>query len=186
MELPQRPVYAFFALLGIAIILSGIIMLNGSSKAQDSDVPGMKLSLPFNDTIPARYTKYGEDVSPRVEFGEVPDNTESLALVVKDVDAPNPPFIHWVIWNIPVNATLEEGLPNKSVLSNGARQGINDFGETGYGGPKPPSGKHTYVFTVYALDRKVGLGPGSDREQLLKSISGHVLARETFEASFSH
>ena len=38
-----------------------------------------------------------------------------------------------------------------------ARQGKNDFGKIGYGGPCPPRGTHRYIFRLYALDRLLDL-----------------------------
>jgi Raf kinase inhibitor-like YbhB/YbcL family protein len=61
-------------------------------------------------------------------------------------------------------------------LPDGSRQGRNDFGRIGYGGPSPPRGKpHRYFFRLYALDTAVGLPPGATRDMLLKAMHGHIL-----------
>jgi Raf kinase inhibitor-like YbhB/YbcL family protein len=71
---------------------------------------------------------------------------------------------------------LEEGVPTTETLGNGARQGKNDFGHIGYGGPAPPRGKpHRYVFKLYALDGVVDLPAGATKAQLLGAMKGHVL-----------
>jgi Raf kinase inhibitor-like YbhB/YbcL family protein len=63
------------------------------------------------------------------------------------------------------------------MLPDGSRQGKNDFGKTGYGGPCPPRGKpHRYFFKLYALDEVLSLAPGLSKKALLKAIEGHVLA----------
>jgi phosphatidylethanolamine-binding protein (PEBP) family uncharacterized protein len=42
-------------------------------------------------------------------------------------------------------------VPTTETLGNGAKQGKNDFGNIGYGGPAPPKGKpHRYFFKLYA------------------------------------
>jgi len=62
-------------------------------------------------------------------------------------------------------------------LPDGARQGKNDFGKIGYGGPDPPKGKpHRYFFKLYALDGTVDLPPGATKAQLMDAMKGHILA----------
>ena len=63
-------------------------------------------------------------------------------------------------------------------LGNGAKQGKNDFGKIGYGGPAPPKGKpHRYFFKVYALDTALDLPPGATKaQQLMDAMKGHILA----------
>ncbi len=60
-------------------------------------------------------------------------------------------------------------------LDNGARQGLNDFGSVGYGGPCPPSGTHRYYFKIYALDIELDLPPLIDRSNFLNGIEGRIL-----------
>jgi len=100
----------------------------------------MKLtSSGFKDggMIPERYSRDGRNVSPPLAWDGVPKNTRSLALIVDDPDVPSGNFVHWLVYNIPADATqLGEGIPAAEKLPNGARQGRNDFGEIGYGGPQ--------------------------------------------------
>jgi Raf kinase inhibitor-like YbhB/YbcL family protein len=83
-----------------------------------------------------------------------------------------------VFFNLPGNQQcLEEGMPARESLPGGARQGKNDFGTLGYGGPAPPPGKpHRYVFTLYALDTQLTLPTGATQKQVPSAIRGHVLA----------
>src|SRR5436190_15720882 len=105
--------------------------------------------------IPARHTCEGDDVSPPLVLGGVPTAAKSFALVVDDPDAPDPAapkrvWVHWVLYNIPANAThLPEAVGN---LAAGTCEGTNDWNRTGYGGPCPPIGRHRYFFKLYALD----------------------------------
>ena len=127
--------------------------------------------------IPARYGCHGEDISIPLEFGNIPDGTRSLALVMEDPDAPMGLFVHWVVYNMPAPLRgLPEGVPSEPVLEYEIRQGVNDFGKIGYGGPCPPDRPHRYFIRLFALDVPLPLEPGLDREALLAAMKGHVLA----------
>jgi len=129
------------------------------------------------ERIPPKYTCDGENISPPLSWGAAPDGTRTYALVVDDLDAPSGVFTHWLIFNIPATETsLRENVPARATLSNGAIQGSNSFGKTGYGGPCPPAGTHRYVFHLYSLDTELSLPPSATRQDLLKAIEGHVLA----------
>ncbi len=130
------------------------------------------------ETIPTAYTGDGRDASPPLQWDNVPDRTKGLALIADDPDAPRGTWVHWVLYNLPADArSLDEAVPATETLANGARQGKNDFGKIGYGGPAPPRGKpHRYFFKVYALDAPVNLPPGATKADLLAAMKGHVLA----------
>jgi Raf kinase inhibitor-like YbhB/YbcL family protein len=131
--------------------------------------------------IPRLYTCDGADISPPLRWTDPPagppPGTQALALVVDDPDAPRGVFTHWVVYDIPADVReLKEGIPDRNPLPAGAREGTNDFGNVGYGGPCPPPGPaHRYVFTLYGLDTRTGLPEGADKRQLLDAISGNVL-----------
>ena len=131
------------------------------------------------ETIPAKYTCQGEDISPSITWGEPPDGTRSLAIIVDDPDAPGGVFTHWIIFNLPADTRqLPAAVPTQPQLDSGARQGKTDFGRVGYGGPCPPPGKpHRYQFTVYALDRTLDLAAGASRSQVLEAMQGNILSR---------
>ena len=128
--------------------------------------------------MPKRHTREGDDLSPALEWTNAPAGTQSFALICDDPDAPVGTWVHWVIWNIPADATaLPEGIPADEALADGATQGANDFREIGYGGPMPPPGKaHRYYFKLYALDLKLDLAPGAAKKALLDAMEGHILA----------
>ncbi len=127
--------------------------------------------------IPRRYTCDGEDVSPPLEWGDLPEGTLSLALIVFDPDAPGGEFTHWLIYGIPADVGgLPEGVPGEGVVAGLGTQGRNDFGRIGYGGPCPPPGPaHRYVFRLFALDAELDLPPGITRGELEAAVEGHVL-----------
>jgi Raf kinase inhibitor-like YbhB/YbcL family protein len=121
--------------------------------------------------IPSRHSCEGEDVSPPLRWSDVPEGTQSLALVVDDPDAPRGVFTHWLAWGLdPVAEGLGEG-------ESAPREGRNDFGATGYRGPCPPPGhgRHRYVFRLYALDAEPELDAGAAKAELERAIEGHVL-----------
>jgi Raf kinase inhibitor-like YbhB/YbcL family protein len=130
------------------------------------------------ETIPKQYTGDGADRSPPLRWSEPPSETKSLALICDDPDAPRGTWVHWVLFNLPAQLReLQEGVPTTEILGNGARQGKNDFGNIGYGGPAPPKGKpHRYSFKLYALDADVDLTPGATKGQLTNAMKGHILA----------
>jgi Raf kinase inhibitor-like YbhB/YbcL family protein len=129
--------------------------------------------------IPRQYSCDGSDVSPPLAWKNAPALTRSLALIADDPDAPGGTWVHWVIYDLPAVANeLAEGIARGATLTSGARQGLNDFGQIGYGGPCPPPGPaHRYFFRLYALDTETGLKPGASKTQLLDRIRGHVLGQ---------
>jgi len=140
----------------------------------------IKVSSPaFKDDgmIPAKYTCDGDDISPPLQWQAVPEGTKSIALISDDPDAPMGTWVHWVLFNLPADAReLAENIPPDKTLSNGAKQGISDFGRVGYGGPCPPSGTHRYFFKIYALDTVLNLQAGARKRDLLRAMEGHILA----------
>jgi len=129
------------------------------------------------EPIPARHSCEGEDLSPPLHWTEVPVETRSFALICDDPDAPRGTWAHWVLYNLPAEAVeLSEGVPGEPELPSGTRQGINDAGDVGYGGPCPPPGKpHRYFFRLYALDAVLNLRPGVKRADLDAAMKGHIL-----------
>lgn len=127
--------------------------------------------------IPRRYSCEGEDVSPAFEWAGVPEEARSLVLICEDPDAPFKTFTHWVLYDLPTALhAVDEDIPKDGEVLGG-RQGTNDFGRVGYGGPCPPTGPwHRYYFTLFALDVKLGLPAGASKAEILEAMEGHVLA----------
>ncbi len=149
---------------------------------------GLELSSPVirDQNIPQHYTCDGDNVSPPLAWGNVPEQAQSLTLIAEDPDAPGGVFTHWLLFNIPPGVKeLPEDVRRDETLPNGARQGINDFGKIGYGGPCPPGGTHRYYFKLYALDTLLDLKPGATKEQLLDAIQGHILAETEVMGKYS-
>ncbi len=132
------------------------------------------------DWIPSKYTCDGDDISPNIYWDDVPEGTQSFAIICDDPDAPVGVWDHWIIYDIPDTIkSLDENVDRQSsVLSEplkGALQGVNSWNRIGYGGPCPPGGSpHRYFFKIYALDtfiKKQKL----NKKELIKEMEDHIL-----------
>lgn len=176
-----------FAKTLVLVPLACAALLVGQARAvqpstQASDT--MKLESPafaHQGQIPARFTCEGDDTSPPLVWSALPAGTKSLALIVDDPDAPDPKapkmtWVHWVLYNLPAEAGgLPEGVKPEN-LPDGTRQGLNDWGRTGYGGPCPPIGQHRYFHKLYALDIVLPDLGRANKAKLEQAMQGHVLA----------
>ncbi len=129
--------------------------------------------------IPKRFTCDGADTSPELSWTDPPADTRSFALIADDPDAPDGTWTHWVLFDLPpITNSLPEGMTKIDELPGGERQGRNDFRKIGYNGPCPPPGKpHRYFYKLYALDRKLGLKPGADKQELEHAMQNHILGK---------
>lgn len=130
--------------------------------------------------IPSTYTCEGKNISPPLEWSGVPADARSLVLIIDDPDAPDPnaprmTWVHWVLFNIPLNTTgLAEGAsPEK--LPPGAEQGLNDWKKIGYGGACPPVGRHRYFHKLYALDTQLHGLINPTKSTLETAMKGHII-----------
>jgi len=134
--------------------------------------------------IPKKYGyKHGNN-SPPLKISDIPENTSSLALIMDDPDAigaVGKVWVHWVVWNIdPNNIEFQENsLPSNCI------EGETDFGEIGYGGPAPPDKEHTYIFKLYALDKKLENSKGSTKKQIEDAMNDHIIAETKLEGRYS-
>lgn len=137
--------------------------------------------------IPKQFTCSGADTSPAFEWTEPPANTKSFALIADDPDAPVGTWVHWVLYDLPPNLrSLPQNFPKTEQSSDGWRQGKNDFGKIGYGGPCPPPGKpHRYFFKLYALDAKLNLKPGITKKDLEVHMKDHILSKTEYMGRFA-
>ena len=132
-------------------------------------------------SIPAKYSCTGRNISPALTWGNAPAGTQSFALIVDDPDAPMGTWVHWVVFNIPSTTTgLEESADTGAVSV-----GKNSSGKMSYDGPCPPSGTHRYFFKLYAVDSMLSLSPGATKEQLLGAMQGYILAQGELMGTFS-
>ncbi len=185
--------YSFLIfLLAGTLLISGCIQnkneINTGKESPDTgkgdenvDIQNIKVfssAFEANRTIPRKYTCVGENINPPLEFEGIPEEAESLVLIVDDPDAPMKTFTHWIVWNIePVAKIEEDSIPGV--------EGINDFRKIGYGGPCPPSGAHRYFFRVYALNRQLELKAGAGRKELESEMIGHIIAEGELMGKYS-
>ncbi len=135
-------------------------------------------------SIPAKYSCIGKNISPALTWTEPPTGTQSFALIVDDPDAPMGTWVHWVMYNIP--ATTSSLPENFSAAGNtNILAGKNSSNHQSYDGPCPPSGTHRYFFKLYALDAALSLSTGASKEQLLNAMKGHILAQAELMGTFS-
>jgi len=124
-----------------------------------------------NEKIPIKFTGDGEDINPELEINNIPEDTKSLVLIMDDPDAPSGTWDHWIVFNI--NPKTKIILKN-SIPENGV-QGQNSWGENNYRGPNPPSRIHRYFFKMFALDTKLGLEKGANKQEIEVAIKDHIL-----------
>ena len=144
-----------------------------------------------NGEIPKQYTCDGNDVSPPLAWDDIPDQARSLVLIVDDPDAPDPAapkmtWVHWVLYNLPVEST---GLPEAvaaSELPTGTMEGINDWRRTGFGGPCPPVGRHRYFFKLYALDTVLPNLYKPSKSKVEQAMAGRIIAEAHLIGTYKH
>ena len=169
-------------LIGVGITLA---LAGGIANAAQRNMTMQLTSSAFtrNADIPSLYTCEGRDQSPPLAWSGAPPGTRSLALIVDDPDAPDPAapkmtWVHWVLYNIPPDATgFAAGIPPAN-LPPGTRQGLNDWQREGYGGPCPPIGRHRYFHKLYALDTVLPVLHPATKAALEKAMQGHILAQD--------
>lgn len=130
------------------------------SPAPTADVPLQITSSAFlaGAEIPAQYTCFGANISPPIQWANLPAGVMELAIVVRDPQAEG--FVHWVITGLsPVIGGLAEGKVPEDAI-----QALNQTGSLGWFGPCPPTGTgtHTYEFALYAFSTPPGVTSGQD------------------------
>lgn len=156
--------------------------------------PAITVSTPAfkpQGVIPKLYSAYEQDANYPIDWSKGPAHTKSYVLIMEDPDSKKPPIpvVHWIAWNIPADVTsLPEGLKKQDrlLVPEGLRQGPTSAGKIGYMGPKPPPGDpfHHYHLQIFALDTLLDLPAGSNRDQLLQAMQGHVIAKGELVGKF--
>ena len=182
-------------------ILAALSILSLCTHAQQvppavpPSTPGFTLSsTSFEDggVIPNKYTQaVPKPVSPALQWTNVPANTVSFVVTVRDPDgAPEKKLtdvLHWLIFNIPGTVReLLEGVPATPQLPDGSVQIKNTRGDVGFRGPGAGAAGpyHHYTFEIYALDMKLTLGPDASRADVMSAIDGHILGKAVLMGRF--
>jgi len=149
-------------------------------------------STAFKDgeKIPIQYVMPGaggKNISVPLSWKTVPPGTKSFALSMVDPHPVAQNWVHWLVINIPANATsLEEGASGKK-MPPGSVELKNSFGDIGYGGPQPPkgTGDHPYVFILYALKvEKLDVGASTSLSTFKKALEGKTLGSATITGKY--
>ena len=134
-------------------------------------------AFPDRTIVLKPHTCMGENISPPLEFGDLPPHTKSLVLIVEDRDAPPVPWVHWLVFNIPPNTTTVSA----GSIPAGGTEGIANGGTHGYEGPCPKYflGIHHYHFQLFALDAILDFPPSADKTQVAASMKEHIIDSAT-------
>ncbi len=135
----------------LSVFIMGAFVLHGDDFTLSST------SFKNGDEIPAKFAMKsvagGKNISPQLSWKGAPEGTKSFAVTCIDLHPLAKRWVHWMVVNIPADKdSLPEGASGKK-MPKGSLEIENSFGDNGWGGPQPPpgSGKHEYLFTVYAL-----------------------------------
>ena len=136
----------------------------------------VSLAFTEGDTIPVKYTCDGADTSPDLSWSNAPAGTKSFVLIMDDHTVT---WDHWVVFDIPSTTnSVQEGHEPPGT------KGKNTWGNLGYEGPCPPSGTHSYVFTIYALDDTLGLAEGATGSAVNTAMVGHILDQASLTGKY--
>lgn len=136
-----------------------------------------------NELIPNQFTCYGQNIQPTLQWVGTPEKTKSLVLIVEDPDAPNPPKVHWLLFNIPATTTA---LISNKPLPEGTLVGFNSMEQQAYYGPCPPKGSHHYLFTLYALKKPLTVNSNVHREDIINAMDGLILKKTRLVGIYEH
>ena len=171
-------------ILILGLMIYAFFSMSSTKSVQRKEVKQMTILSAFKDGdfIPKKYACEGQDINPEIVVSNVPEGAKTIAIICEDPDAPIGTFVHWVLWNFPVNGSsvkIPEGIRKVEKLPDGTMQGYNDFGKIGYNGPCPPKGHgvHHYHFRVYAVNNVLELKGKITKKELEKALSGKILAQ---------
>lgn len=186
--------FSVIILFVIGLVAVGAILVSNKSKttsySQSPVTVTQKNLLPMiisspafaqGQAIPKKYSCDDLGVNPPLEFKDVPPETNTLAFILDDPDAPNGAWTHWLLWNIdPKTSNLAE-----NSAPDGAVQGQASSGQNVYGGPCPPAGTHHYHFKLFALDAKLSIPSFSDVAALKQAMNGHIISQAELIGTYS-
>ena len=182
-------------LLGVVVAVMTVSACGDAEPATDFDPESSLISTleissaAFEDgaAIPIEFTCDGQNSSPPLRWTDVPGGTRSIAIIVDDPDVPGGIFRHWSVFNIPSGTrSLAANQATTPKLKDSIRQGVNDFGSTGYEGPCPPEGQeHEYVFFIYALSEPLNLEGNASAQDVSAALRGKVLGTGSFSGMYA-
>ena len=166
------------------LLLNGFIFLSACSRIatidsandtpNDTNIEQLTVTSPVFENasmIPKAYTCDGQEQLFPVLWSKVPDNTQSIAVLIEDPDAPFGTYTHLLAWNIPPSV-------NKLTAETRALTfGLNSAGKPEYKGPCPPFGTHHYFIKLFALDIPNLGNEAHEKKWFLEAVNNHVIAK---------
>jgi Raf kinase inhibitor-like YbhB/YbcL family protein len=165
--------------LALPLLVSTACAANGALPASPAGVVPESItvtsrSFSSGGAFPIDCTCDGKNTTPDVTWSSPPEATQSLVLVLDDVEAPAGSGTRWLVLDVSPDArSLAAGADPATI---GGKVVQNDRKEASYRGPCPPHREgHHYAVRIIALDRKLGLTDSADRERVNAAMEGHVL-----------
>ena len=166
--------------LGLLLISLGMIPV---TTLKGESMKLMSQAFKHGERLPKKYSCEGDEISPDLQWSEVPSGTKSLTLIVDDPDAPGGTWVHWVVYTIDPTVT---GLSEGAQIIKPMQQGINSSNQIKYQAACPPKGHgtHHYYFTLYALDTTLNLNDGATKQAVMQAMENHILNKATLMATY--
>ena len=172
-ELPLKNQERTFKIINITTKPNSIIvypLIDNNRKCSETsstinfipDCTNHFMSVNSNDFISGGNIPASFLANPVLTLNDIPDGTQSLAVILEDI---NTGVINWTEYNISVSgtiATVSPGIGQKIIIP--------------YSAPSEPA--HYYNFTVYALNSFITTDPNSESD-VINSIKGAKLAQAT-------
>ena len=166
------------------VVVSVGLVASGCASGPDVDVPDLSVpstievsspSFADGEPLPASETCAAEGAFPTIEWANLPQGTESVAVIVHDLDAKGGDYVHRLTTNLEPAAG---SLPSAETPS-GAVEYDTSNGSPGWTPPCPPSGSgtHRYVFTVLALDRPTRIPTTAKTQTVLLTVGEAAFAQ---------
>ena len=139
--------------------------IDASDDGSEADAATLLAPWVAGDPIPATYTCKGANQAPSLVWRGMQPGAAEQAIVMTDADANN--FVHWLV--VGIAPTLTNLDPSN--IPDGAIVGQNSGGTSGYVGPCPPGGRHTYYITLYSLRAPSGVTGSTPPAEALVAIN---------------
>jgi Raf kinase inhibitor-like YbhB/YbcL family protein len=186
MEMEKKVgVYIVVTILTIVLIMGcinqNINNSNENGEKQIGDITITSLAFENGGNIPIKFTCDGDEITPPLNFNNIPNGTISLVLILDDPDAPGGTWVHWIVFNIPADITgFKEDVGPRYYI------GKNSWGDIAYGAPCPPIGEeHRYYFRLYALDSELDLLDGASRKEIDDAMTGRIIGQTCLMGKYS-
>lgn len=126
--------------------------------------------------LPVEFTCDGDGSTLPLTWSGAPAETQSYAVIMHHVAAPEEIHWYWVLYNIPADVTsLPKNVTGIGILGNNINNGLVEYSPPCSQGP----GDKEYIYTVYALSAQPQITVPAeevDRNTLLAAIQNITLA----------